>query len=283
MRFACLFALLLSAVFTARSDDQDEPDFDHPCPGHGSFSCDSIQLDDFIEAHGSNPSIIPSPDGSKRIVIVPSHNPDLPGKVWVEMGSKKFSTMIGYHLNGEVSWAPDSGAFVETHSEGGAVGDYVVYVYYVSQSGLRVSGPRGNVDPTKLVVKDFMNYPILCGGPREEPNVAAVRWGEDSRTLFVAAEILPHSYCDSMGTFRLYKIALPKGRILARWGQLEAKREFWSSLGVELRNADDDCILDPASCYVPNNHAECFPTDEEEKKRMPSYCSKVLETVDSPD
>jgi len=250
MRYACTFLLLLGVGFALPDD---------------------TELD--VWSRSTIPVSVPSADGMKRITMRPGSRSDR--KVVVEVGRKRFATLIGYATS-EVLWAPDSNAFVETHSEGGAVGDFVVALYYVSSSGIRT------VDPTRQVKKDFMHRPVACGGPREEPNLAAVRWGEDSGTLFVAAEIQPHSVCDSMGTFRLYEISLPSGRVLATWDQLRAKREFWNSLGMELRNSDDDCIRDPVSCYVPQNHLECFPKEEKDLSTMPAYCPRVREALNGP-
>ncbi len=271
MRVACLSVLLLLAGLV-RADD-----LDNPCPGHGYFSCEAVEISELAAVHNSGRGAILAPDRSRKLVVRHPKKPEYPyeTRVSVVVGSKAFATDIGYLLNAEVLWAPDSSAFTVTYSDGGAVGDYLVELHYVDQSGLR------KVDPTKMVKRDFMARPLACGGPREEPNLAVVRWGDDSKSLYIAAEVQPHSVCDSMGTFRLYKVSLSRGRILASWGQLEAKREFWKSLGVELRNAEDDCIRDPVSCYVPYNHPECFPADEKARAKMPSYCSKVLEPLDS--
>lgn len=216
-----------------------------------------------------------SPDGKKRIEICCNYDKDKVPEVSVVVGEKSFPTVIGYLTDPEIAWAPDSLAFVETHTQGGAVGDFVVVVYNVSSSGLCYTVP------TKYVWKDFMSWPLRCGGPREGPNLAFVKWGEDSKTIYLAAEILPHSYCDEMGTFKLYRVTLPSGRILRIWDQLSAKKEFWNSLGQELRNAEDDCVRDPFSCYVPYNHPECFPKNQ--RAKTPAYCKEVIETANSPD
>jgi hypothetical protein len=261
MRVACLSVLLLLAGLV-RADD-----LHNPCPGHGYFSCEAVEISDLAGLHnGSSPGVISSPDGSRKLVVRRPKKPEYPyeSRVSVAVGDQTFSTYIGYLLNAEALWAPDSSAFTVTYSDGGAVGDYLVELHYVGRSGLR------NIDPTKIVKRDFMARPLACGGSREEPNLAVVRWGDDSKSLYIAAEVQPHSVCDSMGTFRLYKVSLPRGRILASWGQLEAKRKFWKSLGVELRNAEDDYIRDPVSCYVPYNHPECFPVDEKPGAKMPS-------------
>jgi hypothetical protein len=57
-----------------------------------------------------------------------------------------------------------------------------------------------------------------------------------------------------MGTFALYDVLVPSGRILKKYPQLEAKKRFWNLLGSELKNADDDCIRKPSSCFIPALH-----------------------------
>ena len=81
-------------------------------------------------------------------------------------------------------------------------------------------------------------------------------WVKGSSEILVAAETLPHSNCDNMGTFRAYLIRLPDGHILKSYGQIEAKKLFWKHLGAELRDADDDCILRPGSCDIPQLHPD---------------------------
>lgn len=57
-----------------------------------------------------------------------------------------------------------------------------------------------------------------------------------------------------MGIFWAYEINLPDGEIAKKYSQLEAKKTFWESLGEEHRNAEDECIRDPKSCWVPQLH-----------------------------
>jgi len=168
-------------------------------------------------------------------------------KVYVVVGGKQFVTDIGDLVGCEVAWAPDSKAFFVTYSDGGAVGTYHTEVYYVEETGLRIEEPTGQVQ------KDFHSKPPVCFEP-EDPNIAAITWVGSSRRLLVAAEILPHSICEGMGTFKAYEISLPEGKILRKYGQLKAKRLFWTHLGPELRNASDECILNPKSCEIPALH-----------------------------
>lgn len=165
---------------------------------------------------------------------------------FIVLGGKRIRLFEG-DVDPEVLWSPDSKAFAETYSDGGAVGTFHVIIYYVEKNQLRT------IEPTAAVTKEFLSHPRVCFEP-EDPNIGAIKWIKDSSEILVAAETLPHSNCDNLGTFRAYIIRLPSGDILGSYGQIEAKKLFWKHLGVELRNADDECILKPGSCDIPQLH-----------------------------
>jgi hypothetical protein len=158
--------------------------------------------------------------------------------VWLSHKGKRYSLPFGTYTSAEVLWSPDSLAFFVTYSDAGAVGTYHVLVYAIDDDGPHRSEPISN--GRKLFRPD-------CLTP-EHPNVGGIRWGKDSHTLVIGIEVPPHSSCVDMGTFKAYEISLPSGTVLKEYGQLEAKRRFASTLGVELRNADDECITKPRSC-----------------------------------
>ncbi|MBI3661558.1 MAG: hypothetical protein HY234_00690 [Acidobacteria bacterium] len=162
---------------------------------------------------------------------------------------KTFETDIGYMVCSEVAWAPDSKAFFVTYSDGGAVGNFHVVIYYLGKDGL------SDIEPTAQVMSDYLSRPRTCFDD-EEPNIAAIAWRGDSSHILLAAETLPHSNCEEMGTFRAYKVELPSGKIIRSYGQITAKKLFWKHLGDELRNADDECaqIPKPKSCEIPGLH-----------------------------
>ncbi|MHB8526026.1 MAG: hypothetical protein ACYDD2_07715 [Candidatus Acidiferrales bacterium] len=167
-------------------------------------------------------------------------------EAFLKVGGKRFQ-LFGGHVDPEVMWSPDSKAFAETYSDAGAVGGFHVLIYYVEQNGLRI------IEPTAFVIREFLSHPRACFEP-EDPNVGAIEWISGSSEILVAAETLPHSNCDGMGTFRAYVIRLPDGTIVRTYGQIEAKKRFWRHLGEELRGADDDCIRKPGSCDIPQLH-----------------------------
>lgn len=189
----------------------------------------------------------PSPDG--RSVVIAKIQPMKPPVLTVrrdtilqELSHPAWSCPV-------FKWAPDSRAVFVTYSTGGAVGQFQTRVYRFTDSAMVM------VDPTSAVREDFLATYPRCGSP-EEPNFAAVAWLGDSTRLLIAAQVLPHTNCDSMGTFALYEVAVPTGAIAKKYGQLEAKKRFWEELGDELRNANDDCIRDPRSCWVPILHGD---------------------------
>lgn len=147
----------------------------------------------------------------------------------------------------EIGWSPTSASFFVTYSDGGAVGTYHVSAYRFSEGNLT------RMDPTPAVRQDFQKRYPKCFA-QEEPNIAGIAWSADATTLLVAAEVLPHANCDDMGTFALYAVAVPGGRIIDRISQVAAKASLHEALGPELRGADDRCLLKPGSCRIPTLH-----------------------------
>lgn len=144
----------------------------------------------------------------------------------------------------EFLWAPDSSALAVTYREGANAG--------YSHMGVYRFGPdaRGPIDVTAAAEADFAGHHLRCPA-KEAPNFAAVAWLDGASRLLVAAQVPPHSDCDDRGSFALYEVSVPDGKILAKYGQLEAKRRFGDKLGPELRRADDRCITQPGSCHPP--------------------------------
>jgi len=230
---ACFLALPCKAGTAKQTDDS-----------RGAFSANAVSLWDLNVPQRRT---LISPDHLKRIVVYEraKGNPTSE-EVFITVGGKRIQLFAG-QVDPEVLWSPDSKAFADTYSDAGAVGTFHVVIYYVEKDRLRA------IEPTAKVSKEFLSHPRACFEP-EDPNIGAIKWIKNSSEILVAAETLPHSNCDNMGTFRAYAIRLPTGDIVKSYGQIEAKKLFWKYLGVELRGADDDCILKPGSCYVPQLH-----------------------------
>jgi len=191
-----------------------------------------------------------SPDGRKEVTIklVDDNADDFPTDVFVVTGGKRISARISFGLNAQVLWRPDSTGFAITGSEEGANGQYETDVFEM-RGGKLVRAPL-----TKLVQEAF-GHPVKCGWP-EAPNVVAVQWLGASSQLVVAAQIISHSNCDSMGTFKAYVVDTVTQRLVRVYDQIQAKQRFGSALGEWLRDAKDSCIRDPKTCFVVANHPE---------------------------
>ncbi|HEV2212923.1 MAG TPA: hypothetical protein VGS99_06215 [Gammaproteobacteria bacterium] len=152
----------------------------------------------------------------------------------------------------EFLWSPESAALAVTYSDGGLVGNYYISVYRVTELEPAL------IDVLAAVRSDFTSSYPKCYDT-EEPNFGAVSWLDGSQHLLVAAEVLRHSNCDDAGTFALYEVSVPDGKIIKKYDQLEAKRLFADKLGSELSSANDDCIRKPGSCYIPELHKQDKP------------------------
>jgi hypothetical protein len=179
----------------------------------------------------------------------PERYADEAHKVRVKANGREYGTKIGYLVNSEVEWSPDSTAFFVTYSDGGTIGRYHVLVFHVDKSGLRQDEPVPN--GRKLSVP-------TCFDP-EIPNVGAVKWVGGSSRLLIAVEVPPHSSCASMGTFRAFEINVTDAAVLKQYGQLQAKSLFADSLGEELVGAEDNCVRHPEECVPSGLHAPRVP------------------------
>jgi hypothetical protein len=184
---------------------------------------------------------IPSPDGTKLILVRPPERPDSEEAhtVFVRSGDRLYRTKIGALVNAEAGWSPDSKAFFITYSDGLDVGTYHVRIVYPTPSGLRTIEPVP--DGRKL-------FKLSCLDP-EVPNVGAIGWvGQDSSELAIAVQVPRLSSCASKGTFKAFVLRLPSGAVVSELGQIEAKKLFADRIGSILKDSDDSCIMSPQSC-----------------------------------
>ena len=192
----------------------------------------------------SLPIRFPSPDGTKAVTVELA---DGYTQAYLVVDGARYRVDAAAWPCPEYQWSSDSRAFFVNYSEGGAVGRHEVTIFYASRNGVR------SVDPRPFVRKDSRaSYPKCF--EQEDANLAGIAWLDGSRRLLVAAEVLPHSNCDSSGTFWVYEVEVSSGKVLRKWNQLEAKARFWEQLGDELRAANDECIRRPKACEVPTLH-----------------------------
>ncbi len=189
-----------------------------------------------------------APDRQTHVLARYEETEKTDGEVTLRVRGKLGSgtVSLGAGVNSELLWAPDSGAFAVTTSDGGAIGLYRAIVVGTGRNGLQVT----DLSP---LIRSAFGRPVKCGWP-EDPNVAIVQWRDGSQKVIVAAEIIAHSNCDSFGTFKAYEVDWRARRITRTFDQIEAKRLFGRSMGIELRNAPNECIRSPRRCWVSTNH-----------------------------
>jgi hypothetical protein len=88
------------------------------------------------------------------------------------------------------------------------------------------------IDVGQQVAAEFQAKVSRC---REEvPNVVAVGWPKDSRSLVVVVESPSHSSCPDMGAIAGYTVEVPSGIIKARFDKNQLRKAFGSLLGPRL-------------------------------------------------
>ncbi|WP_443750824.1 hypothetical protein [Asticcacaulis solisilvae] len=209
---------------------------------YGTFSHGAVDM--WSSVAGTNrTATFTSPDKTWTVALSGADTDAVNVRVRGRLGRLDIATAD--FVDAELVWAPDSSGAFFTGSEGGAVGQFNLHVIR------RRNGRLTETDLSPLVRKAF-GHPVRCFSP-EDPNVGGIRWLGPRRVL-VAAEIPPHSNCDNMGTFRAYIVDLDRMKVVRSYDQLTTKRLFGSSIGQELKGADDSCIRQPASCWVPQLH-----------------------------
>jgi len=211
-------------------------------PYQGNFSHGAIDIWESI-AGNENEATFVSPDNSWTITVGSGDDDTIPVRVRGRLGNLDF--YANDLINAELVWAPDSSAAFYTGSDGGNVGNYHIHVFY------RRNGTLVHEDLTPRIMAKF-GRPVRCYDP-EDPNVGGIAWLDKNR-LLVAAEILPHSNCDSMGTFKAYVVDMATLKVIKTYDQLSAKRLFYDKMGLELRGASDICIRSPRDCEIPALH-----------------------------
>jgi hypothetical protein len=186
---------------------------------------------------------IPSPDGTKNVTATYEQKTDFL-LLTIAAGAKQFKAKVEGGVGAELAWSPDSKAFFMTWSDSGLDGEYHTLVFYVSERDLR----RVNLD---LAAKRAFGHPIPLPC---DTNVVGVAWLDGSRRILIAVQVPPLSICDSYNTFRAFEVSLPEAVVIHSYGQIPAKKKFWTYLGKDLRDAPDDCITDPNSCKPANYH-----------------------------
>jgi hypothetical protein len=223
-----LVVVVLVGAATAQSERSSCPE-----GAHTLYSNTAATLDGAF----ARPVVLLSPNRKKKLSVRTVEDPNEPDGLRIDyavaIGSRTLKVKLA-GMNGEVAWSPDSKAFAVTQTKGGGGIGSRVYVFYVDDDGMR------KLDVSVPIEKHF-GRPVKCEVP-VPPNTGFIRWGNDSSTLLVAAEIVPVSICQCSGTYRVYEMRLPSLVIARTYTQIDAKKRFWRDLGCELRDADDGCV-----------------------------------------
>jgi hypothetical protein len=188
---------------------------------------------------------IRSPDGKNAIVV---RSKEGHAQTFaVDKAGKRFPVTTEGWPCPEIGWSSASDRLFLNYSDGGNVGTFHIAVYYL------VNGKFEAISLTQAVSHDFSERYPKCFSP-EAPNIVGIAWSKDAARLLLAAQVLPHTNCDDMGTFMLYEVAIPSGAITRRLSQVEAKTSFRRLLGSQLQAADDGCFSEPGSCFIPMLH-----------------------------
>jgi hypothetical protein len=139
---------------------------------------------------------------------------------------------LGIDALAELLWAPNSGAFVVTSSDGGIVGTWDVRLFLLSGNVVQAAAIASQVRA------DFKTR-FKCQD-NEDPNLAALKWVDASASqLIIVAEVPPHSSCTGMGRIAGYGVSVPSGRILRRYSGSELRERWGQALGQRLQNDRD--------------------------------------------
>ena len=169
-------------------------------------------------------------------------------RILVTVGNRSF-TLNPKGRGAEILWSPDSRYVAVTYTYCCSGFSPYLHLYEVSDSGvqdLQVERP----------LKQGFGSTIRCDGgtsPQQWALTAAVKWLDPSH-LLAAVQVPNVSVCDSMGVFELRELYVPNLSITKTYGQLEAKRLFGNDIGGNLRNAKDECVHNPKSCWIAAQH-----------------------------
>lgn len=203
-----------------------------------------------IPEHQSFKNRIVAPDGLKFVtaeLLGDSEEGEIQ-RIRITAGEHRF-TLETKAQGAEILWSPDSRYLAVTYTYCCSGFSPYLHLYEVSDSGVR------DLEVAHALKKGFGSN-IRCDGgmsPEQWGLTAAVKW-LDSSHLLAAVQVPQVSVCDSMGVFELREIDVPSLSITKTYGQLQAKKLFGDDLGGNLRNAKDECVRNPKSCWIAAQH-----------------------------
>lgn len=164
---------------------------------------------------------VPSPDRKKTVLVQ-----DL--MLVVTEAGMPVPGIEGYAviLPAEISWAPDSKAFVLTANEGGQDEAWYVTVY-------KLEFDRVNYyDVTSEAAAKFKErFACLAN---DEPNFGAIKWLKESKNLLLAAQVPAHASCHEKNAPWGYIIEVPSGKVLTELDPKKLMDDWGEYLGPRI-------------------------------------------------
>jgi hypothetical protein len=121
-----------------------------------------------------------------------------------------------FNQNGVVIWAPQLDAFAINYSDGGAIGNFHVRLFTVTEDKV--------VDVTKAIAPAVADFKSRHYCKARGNNVTALKWVKDSRHLLLLTEVYPTGDCAELGYFEGYLVTVPQGAIQKRLTEAELRR-----------------------------------------------------------
>ena len=124
----------------------------------------------------------------------------------------------------EVSRSKDSKHIFVNGSDGGVVGTWLTYVYYVD---------GGQVVEQKNLLKEVRPRAqgIQQCDSTEPMNIGTVSWADIPGEILIVAEVPNHSSCANMGVMRGYRIEIKTGKIKEELSESSFRKKWKLDLG----------------------------------------------------
>jgi hypothetical protein len=153
----------------------------------------------------------------------------------VVVGRRKNSRLeevIGNPTVTEVLWSPDSGSFVVNESEGGAVGLWNTYLYFIDRDDHPV---YRNIEG---LIRPLVDKVPQCDPP-EDSNIGTVAWLNNGKELLLVATVPPHSVCRNMGQISGFRVSIESWKILERIPEKKLRKKWANYLGCQFAKTTD--------------------------------------------
>jgi hypothetical protein len=216
--------LVIIALVASRAQDTQQPD----------WSVKSTALPAFWDSN-SKFVALPARDGNLTLMVAGKKTGGLYPEdklvpdYFLERGGHRLRPALHPYTNPYALWSPDSDLLSITSSDGGAVGNWKVYVYSVEGDAVVKHDVMRQVQSELARVFPAGVDPFFSQREREQfardpswVNVFAVRWLSNPERLLVLASVPPSSrYGANLGKHRGYIVEPRTGHILHRCKETE--------------------------------------------------------------